>query len=176
MNDYVFFFLQNNLVYFPNELFPVLKVEVTGCQCMLEKPGTHILKITFSNKKRKILLLKSPIHFVSLSTSQHCVTSKFVDEMEDFSTYTESMAMLILSFVAIGALFASVACIVFILFNCCYNLMISRYFETGWMSNEVHSKHSSNDSLNITANFKSTKESVCVFPKQYSSHTDPSHV
>ena len=96
--------------------------------------------------------------------------------MEDFSIYTENMAMIILSFVAIGALIESVACIVFILFNCCYNLIVSRNFDIGWMSNEVRSKHCSKDSLNITANFKSTKESLCLIPNKYSSRTDPSHV
>ena len=96
--------------------------------------------------------------------------------MEDFKAYSESLAMIILSFAAIGALITSAACIVLILFNCCYNLIMSKNLYFGWISNEVRSKRSLKDYSSHTANISSAKESFIVSPNGYSSHVEQSYV
>ena len=96
--------------------------------------------------------------------------------MEDFKAYSESLAMTILSFAAIGALITSAACIVLILFNCCYNLIMSKNLYFGWISSEIRSKRSLKDYSSHTSHFSSAKESFIVSQNNHLSHIEQSYV
>ena len=96
--------------------------------------------------------------------------------MEDFKAYSESLAMIILSFAAIGALITSAACIVLILFNCCYNLIMSKNLYFGWISSEIRSKCSLKDYSSHTSHFSSAKESFIVSQNNHLSHIEQSYV